>query len=164
MRFIEINEVAEWCRENHIPVSESWHLKDDPSLRFTSRLVHSPDGRSGQEAGVARSCVKALTPWKSCLLWVTGWGIWPSSEDWPQYYAARGRLGEKRSLQEAPGQLFEAGEARLLQEFLTLVLENGWEAQVLPSDAAAAGRRIHCSHDGWTQLRSRQPGVDLAAV
>ncbi|NIM47953.1 MAG: hypothetical protein GTO22_01600 [Gemmatimonadales bacterium] len=164
MRFIEINEIAEWCREHRIPITEAWRLEDDLTLRHVSRALHSPKGRSGKEGVVARSCAQTLTPWSECLLWVTEWGVWGSTEDWPQYYAVRGRLGEKRSLEKAPGHLFESEEGELLEEFLTQVLQNGWDAHLLPADAFTAGRRIYCSHDGWTELRARESGQELAAV
>ena len=165
MRFLEINEISEWCRERGLVTDTEWHLAPDDTLSHRSRLVYSPSGRSGLESRAASACIAALRPWQECLLWIVAWGVWPSSEDWPLYYKQRGARGEKRSLDTAPGHLFNSTEHSDLHEFLTLVLENGWDAHLLSDTANLAGRRIWCSHDGWSELQSRvEDELKLSAV
>jgi hypothetical protein len=45
----------------------------------------------------------SLTYRMPALLWITEWGIWPSSENWHLYYKLRQTYGDYRLLQEAPG-------------------------------------------------------------
>ncbi len=158
MRFLEIDQIAEWCEEQVLVVHPDWtrpRLVPDDTLSYRSRVVYSPTGRSGLESRAAETCIAALGSWRECLLWVVDWGVWSSHEDWPLYYLRRGERGEKRDLQTAPGHLFDSTEQSELHGFLTLVLENGWDAHLLPDTANLAGRRIWCSHDGWSELHSR---------
>lgn len=65
------------------------------------------------------------------LLWVTEWGIWPSSENWHLYYKLRQTYGDQRLLQETPGHLFLEHEAEDLASFLQIAMLNGWGGYVL---------------------------------
>ena len=155
MRFLESNEIEEWCAERGVPLADDGGLPDDPKLVHAKRATYARGHRSGREWAVAAACVQALGRWDECLLWVRGWGIWPSSEDWPAYYALRGARGERRSLEKAPGHLVEAPEQELLATFLTQVMQNGWDAEVLPvASKPPATKRVHVSHDEWLEIRS----------
>lgn len=68
---------------------------------------------------------------KPTLLFMTEWGIWPSSENWHLYYKLRQTYGDNRLLQEAPGHLFLEHEAEDLASFLQLSMLNGWGGYVL---------------------------------
>ena len=118
-------------------------LADDPTLACRARVMYAEGTHSGRELTVAAAAVRALGAWDACLAWVTEWSVCPSGEDWPQFYAWRGRHGERRSLEAAPGHQFGAGEARELETLLRLVLENGWDATVLPHSRVP--RRIGAS-------------------
>lgn len=120
MRFLALNEVSAWCAERGIALADGGRPSPDPALSYRTRERYAQGRRSGREAAVAAACVHALGVWEECLLWVVGWGVWPSSEDWPRYYAARGARGERRSLHEAPGHWFGPDEGAALTEFLTL--------------------------------------------
>ena len=157
MRFLELVQIEEWCDKHGIRLSNRLPTPD-PLLSHHARSTYSEGKRSGRELSVAASCVKTLGAWEECLLWVTGWGIWASGEDWPKYYAARGARGERRSLQTAPGHLFEAGESTAMTEFITLVLENAWDAFILPAALGGDMRlRICVSHDEWLEVCSTAP-------
>src|SRR5437899_7473077 len=158
MRFIETNEIEQWCADHGVPLAADATLPDDPALVHKKRATYARGGRSGREWAVAAACVQALGRWDDCLLWVRSWGIWPSGEDWPAYYALRGAQGELRSLQKAPGHLFTGAEQELLATLLTHVMQNGWDADVLPvSSTPTATRRVHVSHDEWLEVRSTTP-------
>jgi len=133
-------------------------LVDDPALGQRTSLFYAEGRRSGREPAVAGAAVRALGAWEECLVWLTGWGVWPSGEDWPRFYAWREGHGERRSLEAAPGHLFRAGEAVDLEALLTQVLENGWDATLLPArGGAATDRRVITSHDEWIAMQSREP-------
>jgi hypothetical protein len=72
-----------------------------------------------------------LTYRRPALLFITEWGIWPSSENWHLYYKLRQTYGDNRLLQEAPGHLFLEHESEDLASFLQLSMLNGWGGYVL---------------------------------
>lgn len=160
MQFLEDNEIWEWCRERGIALDKpSRYKRSLPKPYGTTtekqHIVYAEGKRSGREASVAATVSDALGDWEECLLWITQVDAWPSSEDWPHYYSLRGQHGERRSLDTAPGHLFVPTERTLLTAFLTAVLENGWDAFVLP---AAHGRanflRAFLSHDEWVEIQT----------
>jgi hypothetical protein len=65
------------------------------------------------------------------LLWVTEWGVWPSSENWHLYYKLRQSYGDHRFLHEAPGHLFLDFEAEDFASVLQVAMMNGWGGYVL---------------------------------
>ena len=157
MRFLERIEIVEWCTSNGIALDADGDLKLDPRLASTSTATYATSGRSGLEPEVAAAAVDALGSFDSCLLWAVGWGIWPSSEDWPAFYALREDQNERRSIDQSPGHLFGSDEADSLLRFLTSALENGWDAQVIPMLEGVNARRLRVSHDGYVELASIEP-------
>ena len=151
MTFLAINEVWEWCRTRHVPLDAN---RRPPPMSGPDTLFEFGNGQAvehEQAVQVARRCIDSLGSWDECLLWITAWGIWPSSEDWPTFYAARGSRGERRSLSDAPGHVFASAEADALETFLTLVIEQGWDAELLIAPNPNVVRRLFLSHDGWVQ-------------
>ena len=152
MQFLEGNQICEWAEEHGLPRGEGFdvRLPDLPSLY---RRAYANGRRSGQERGAAEDLITTLGSWDECLVWVRSWGVWPSGEDWPQFYAWRAALGERRSLDVASGHRFGHAEAVLLIELLTLIMENAWDADILCSrngTASLAYGRI--SHDEWYEV------------
>jgi hypothetical protein len=154
MEFLPPHEIRAWCDAHGFaltPDDRRLPLPGAASYRF--RLPYAEGQRSGREPKVAARCLEELGPWEECLLWVIEWGIWPSGEDWPRYYAARGAREERRSIEEAPGHRFVAGEEADLLEFLTLVLENAWDAAVLPAAGGSRTRaQLAVSHDEFVDV------------
>lgn len=88
----------------------------------------------------------SLTHRRPALLWLTEWGIWPSSENWHLYYKLRQSYGDNRLLHEAPGHLFLEHESEDLASFLQLSILNGWGGYFLSgSDSVNA----FFSHDEY---------------
>jgi len=79
----------------------------------------------------ARWVASELTYRRPTLLFVTEWGIWPSSENWHLYYKLRQTYDDNRLLHEAPGHLFLEHEAEDLASFLQMSMLNGWGGYVL---------------------------------
>jgi hypothetical protein len=166
MRFLEINEIWAWCAEFGVALDQQVRPAVDHGLSKRARWLYADGQRSGREPGLARSAVQTLGAWDECLLWVTQVGVWPSTEDWPTYYAMRGGFGERRSIDVAPGHLFVPGEAELLIQFLTVTMANGWDAFALTEcNGRVSGTRVQISHDEWIELQSNKPvSFDVAAV
>ena len=159
MQFLHLNELTEWCAERGAETTGA-----GITLAAPARLAHGYRGRyangqrSGREPMTADALVAALGEWQEALLWITEWGVWPSSENWPRYYAARGDRGERLSLDAKPGHLFAASETSDLALFLMLVMEQAWGAHLLVIDAAGSlTRHITISHDEWFEFRSSEP-------
>jgi hypothetical protein len=159
VRFLEVGEVEAWCDEHDIVLVEGEvRVASDPRLTHAVRTLYANGQRSGREPAVAAAAVRALGDWDECLLWVTLVGVWPSTEDWPAYYALRGAEGERRSLETAPGHWFDGGERAKLERFLTAVMQNGWNAFALPARAGQpTDVRLCVSHDEWAELQAREP-------
>jgi hypothetical protein len=165
MRFLEINEIWAWCAQHDIALEREVRPAADPSLPEKTRWLYADGERSGREPGIAHRVVEAIAPWTECLLWVTQVGVWPSSEDWPTYYRMRGDRGERRSIEVAPGHLFDGGETDLLVEFLAAAMESGWDAFVLPVGERPSHVRVQVSHDEWIEVQSaRAVSINFAAV
>jgi hypothetical protein len=80
---------------------------------------------------IAHWIASSLTYRRPTLLWMTEWGIWPSSENWHLYYRLRQSYGDQRLLHEAPGHLFLEHEAEDLASFLQVAMLNGWGGYIL---------------------------------
>ena len=156
MDFLHVNECVEWCREHGATIRDPWTLMPDPALTSSPELLFAPQGSIGREPEVADLCLAALSGFDEVLIWVDDWGIWPSSEDWPRFYAARGARGERHALEEKPGHLFAPTDHDDLRLFLLIVLEQGWDAHVLAWREGSLAPRIWLSHDGWAQLHALQ--------
>ena len=152
MEFLEGNQICEWAVEHGLQRGTGVTL-DLPDLAPHPSEPFADGGLSGREGTAARDLLASLASWDQCLVWITLWGVWPSGEDWPRFYAWRGAQGERRSLRVAPGHLFNTGEVALLAELLELIMQNAWDADIFCSrQGRADGRRATISHDEWYQL------------
>ena len=152
MEFLELNQICEWAEQHGLKCGESFALQL-PELPSSGRQMYAAGRRTGRESAIADDLVKQLGTWEECLLRITLWGVWRSSEDWPRFYAWRGSMGERRSLRTAPGHRFDRDEIPLLAALITLVMENAWDADVLCSIGSRADlSRAAISHDEWYEV------------
>ena len=108
MRFLEHTLIWEWCREHGFAIDEpegpvAPRLADDPALRHRERSMNTAAADPARARHLAHTLAASLGAWDECLVWATDWDVWTYAEDWPRYYAWRGRFGERRSLGTAPG-------------------------------------------------------------
>jgi hypothetical protein len=157
VRFLAEAEVVRWCETHGIDAD------GEPVGRASEGLVQVvsgvyADGRRGTAGpSIAFEIVGALGAWSEALLWIRAWGVWPSSEDWPAFYALRGDLGEARELRVAPGAVFERTDADSLAAFLAQVLLNAWDVTMIAlDDAGTPSVILTVSHDEWLEIRSRE--------
>ena len=109
MRFYTKDECEQWLRDTDRQKPD--RIADNQRQRFNyptlpQRIFH-----------IARWIAQNLTYRQPTLLWITEWGIWPSSENWHLYYRLRQSYGDLRLLPEAPGHLFLEHEAEDLASF-----------------------------------------------
>jgi hypothetical protein len=167
MQILEYPFIWDWCREHGAELDEpddaTVRLRDDPALMHRSEFVFAPNGPSGYEPAVAAAILDVLGGWTECLLWITTWRVWPSSEDWPRYYALRARHGQRLSIDDAPGHLATPADVDF-PDLLLQVLLNGWDAVLLPArDGRVLPLRVKVSHDGWAAVHAAEP-VELVVA
>ncbi len=101
-----------------------------------------------------------LTHQMPALLWITEWGIWPSSENWHLYYTLRQAGHDKRLLHEAPGHLFSNDEMDNLASFLQVSMLNGWGGYLLTEVHHVD---VFFSHDEFLKFFAKQ-AQDLQSI
>lgn len=126
MRFYTQQECEEW-------LSGLEREKPDASPDMHRERVPYPSKPHGIRF-FARWIATSLTYRMPALLWITEWGIWPSSENWHLYYKLRQTYQDQRLLQEAPGHLFLGHEAEDLASFLQTAMLNGWGGYLLTQE------------------------------
>jgi hypothetical protein len=123
MRFYTELECKEWLR------GRERRKPDEIANIHRERVSYPPKGY--RYFYLAHWVATSLACRRPTLLWITEWGIWPSSENWHLYYKLRQSYGDSRLLQEAPGHLFLEHESEDLATFLQVAMLNGWGGYVL---------------------------------
>jgi hypothetical protein len=95
---------------------------------------------------IARWIATNLSYRQPVLLWISEWGIWPSSENWQLYYRVRDSYRDHRLLDEAPGHLFLGYESEDLATMIEIAMLNGWGGYVLTE---ANRTNVFFSHDEY---------------
>src|SRR2546426_6536841 len=95
-----------------------------PIVEERKHTIHgSLVGRGWPELTNFSQClVRFLEPFDHCLLWVTTWGVWRSSENLHLFYRLRESYGECKQLHDAPGMMFLSYEGTDLTTFVELAL------------------------------------------
>ena len=86
MEFLEINQIREWAQVHGLAGGNGFEVTL-PKLPSRGRRMYAHGPGSGREGTAAAELVTGLGSWEECLVWITGWGVWPSGENWPQFYA-----------------------------------------------------------------------------
>jgi hypothetical protein len=146
MRFYTAEQCEEWLAQRSRTKpdrtkSPHWEAFDYPSKGY-------------QFFPVARAVAHLVMYRQPTLLWVTEWGIWPSSENWQLYYKLRQAQNDFRLLQDAPGHLFLDYESEDLTTFLQLAMLNGWGGYILTE---ANYVNVFFSHDEYIEFFTSTP-------
>lgn len=123
MRLYTNHECEQWMRDRE-------RKKPDELAGFHREHILQPR-EPYRVYGLAQVVATSITYRQPALLWITAWGLWPSSENWHLYYKLRESYGDRRLLDEAPGHLFLEHEAEDLASFLQLAMLSGWDAYLL---------------------------------
>jgi hypothetical protein len=123
MQFYSQHECEEW-------LSQRERLRPDENKSLQSERFEFP-AEAYRFFPVASAVARSITYRRPTLLWVTEWGIWPSSENWHLYYRLRESHGDRRLLKDAPGHLFLDYEVDDLSSYLQLAMLNGWGGYIL---------------------------------
>ena len=152
IKFLTISELKDWCAER------------DVELDNLNMPVHPHRGSIVLRCDVPKEITRltwfsqfierSLQMNKDCLLWVTSWGIWASSENWHLYYRLRRSYGDERLIEEAPGHLFGASNVPDLVTFVEIGLIAGWDMYLIPTIGQG---RVFVSHDEWIEIAMDDP-------
>jgi hypothetical protein len=147
MRFYTKAECEDWLagRGREIP-------EPHPDLHFERFLYPKEPYRVYPFARLISDSFNYREP---VLLWITEWGIWPSSENGHLYYKVRQSYGDRLLLHERPGHLFLGYESEDLASFLQLAMLNGWGGHFI---TAANYTNAFFSHDGYIDFFSNSAG------
>ena len=150
MNFLSAETARDWCNRNSVALNEKSVPEIEPA-GFERDYFRVP-ASSERFLWFSQFVESSLRPWSRCLLWVTEWGIWPSSENWHLYYRLRQSYSDCSLLEDKPAHLLLAHETADLATLLHLGLSFGWGMHLLtPGDHA----RIFVSHDGWVGFSFR---------
>ena len=84
-------------------------------------------------------------------LYLSRWGLRPSSEQLDLFYGYRRSVGETRPLSEAPVHFVGANARHELESMLCLVFFFGWEAWLFDESCTML---VRITHDGMLQVRA----------
>jgi hypothetical protein len=158
MQCFENCQIYWWAKEHGLRCGDGFEVQL-PDLPVLSHRPCANGRRSGAEGTAAEDLLQQIGTWDECLVLVAEWGVWPSGEDWPGFYSWRGALGERRSLNVAPGHHFDSNERELLVHLLMLIMENAWDANILCSRGGLAGIvRAKISHDEYYEVLASSAG------
>jgi hypothetical protein len=123
---------------------------------FGKRLAFELPPDSGRRTAIARGLAAAAKD-RPGLLWITEWGVWPSSENMRLFDLVRGSFGESRQVHEANGHLFGRGDEGILECLLDCVLYFSWDAWLFDEKSRSA---VRMSHDEYLEFyESVPPGI-----
>ncbi len=141
MRILTKTEGLGWLslnslREAHPPFVDGEYIRD------ASYVIPRDAGR---KTALSRLITNFVDPAdREGMLWVWGYGVWPSSENQALFHALRTALGQHMSLAEGPCHVFTASDKQELECVLDLVLYFSWDASLL---SPLQGLILRFSHD-----------------
>src|ERR1700730_12279238 len=84
MRTLTLSELKDWCIGQGVELDDRGTPLHPYSGSFTVRCDLPKD--ISKLTWFCRFIESSLRPREHCLLWVTRWGVWPTSENWHLYY------------------------------------------------------------------------------
>lgn len=147
MRLYTPDECARHCEFLHVQLDE----RRQPTREFPHphRLRFTLPQKFTQLLWVSRQIEAALQPRLDCLVWATGYRIFPSNENEHLYYRLRQSYGDHRLLHEAPGHLCLEHERPEVVTLVHLAILFGWDLHLIPTAGYARG---FVCHDEWIEL------------
>ncbi len=135
-------------------LARNYQIEEGSSLSsfFGHSVAYLIPADSGRKTAIARALRASVGNASEGLLWITGWGVWPSSENMNLFDGYRKSLGEHRSLQDAPFHLFTGSNSVELECLLDLILYFFWDAILIDGSHTSAFR---ISHDEYIEAHAR---------
>ena len=155
MRFLDLEGCRAWAREHKIALAGTGFPVRVADLTLPVIRFDFPSS-AHRTTWFSQYLSAALPGASENLLWVTGWGIWPSSENWHLYRHLRQSYGDRNSLEQAPGHWFTNAERDDLATFLQVGIICGWDMSLFADPDRA---RLLISHDEFVVMSSADEGL-----
>lgn len=155
MKTLDRKEVLAWCQNRSVNVTDDGYLFFDTRERRCIAIELPEKPYKLVYLANALLPYTESDPFQGALLWIRQWGVW---NEWVERVGLRVievmRLirGDTKSLQEAPGYLFEAQELLDLAVCFLQPLLIGWDAFLVPESADYI---VATSHDETTFVLTR---------
>lgn len=156
MRFLTLAECKQFAHDAGITEEELAAATEEESGGRAIRVAIESERH--RAFFLAKQVASLFHDFQAALMWVTDYGIWPSSENQHLYYRLRRAAGDSGTLRDAPGHLFVKNEQDDFVTFVHLALEFGWGVNIL---AKPTYRWVHASHDGWLRIVHAPGDKDL---
>jgi hypothetical protein len=113
---------------------------------------------SGEKTALARliTALFASLPSSQVVLYVSEWGVWPSSENMELFDSYRLAKGESRKLEEASVHSFESADDPALMGIFCLALYFVWGVEIFDGEGKCS---VRSSHDEWFEIRTSDPSA-----
>lgn len=126
MNVLSAHECREWLSEN----LANGLLPETLEAAYPSYVVYRLPADTGIKTAIARIVSHSIDTSRVGLLWITAWGIFPSSENMALFHAYRKSFGESRDLAAASGHLFAQSDLEHVECLLAMALYFCWDAAV----------------------------------
>jgi len=134
VRTLTHKEVKLWMIHNSVDLNKVGYN------RIQTKTIPNDSGKKNY---IARE-ISNIEYGNECLLYIDGYGIWPSSENIELFKGYRKSIGIGESLAEKPAHLIARSEKTELYCLLCMVLYFCWGAILIPE---SANEIIRISHD-----------------
>lgn len=128
MKIFDNNEGKEWLRinTNNGDINDKY-LKQE----FNYNIAYLIPKDSGRKTFLAKAIVNNLSIKEEGCFGITGYGLWPSSENQAVFYGYRKSIGENRTLGEAPWHIFNNEDIKDLGCLIAISLYFFWDVVIV---------------------------------
>lgn len=147
MKIVEDHECRGWL-SGKLGSPFDWTTASD---FYACKVTYLLSADAGRKTALARALSHLLDSSGMGLLWITEWGVFPSSENMALFDGYRRSLGDDRPLHAAPGHLFDAHERKEVECLIGLALYFFWDASIF--DAGSIW--LELSHDEVFSVSAR---------
>lgn len=111
---------------------------------------------SGMKTSLARFVGVLFESLQQPTIYISEWGIWPSSENLDLFDSYRKAKGEIRSLGETPVHQFGSASEDAFVGIASFALYFVWDAEIFDLEGKCL---VSVSHDEWVSIRTNDPQV-----
>lgn len=151
MKIISQRECEEWVKTK---LGENLELAS-VLVGYTHSVTYHLPIDAGKKTALARVLSRSIDARQQGLLWITAWGIFPSSENMALFDAYRRSLGENRPIHETPGHVFDQSDLQQIECLLDLALYFYWDTSLFDGAGTIA---VRTSHDEWISVYAKDEG------
>jgi len=124
MKILDNNECRQWVKNN----AKSDLSRISLNKEFSHSISYLIPADAGKKNSLAQLITNNLNFVKEGCFLVTGYGIWPSCENYDLFDGYRKSLGENRGVSEAPAHIFLGDDSKQLGCLVLISLYFFWDA------------------------------------